>query len=445
MDSARPQKEIPCKYFYDEVGSALFDEICELDEYYLTRTELAILEAHAAEMAEAIGEDCELIEFGSGSGLKTRLLARTAPFAASLSAGRHRARTPRAIGPSNWPSVSRASASCPCTAISPNRCYCRRPATPGRGASCIFPGSTIGNFSPRAATNLLCTIAWLVGDGGGLLIGFDLDKDESIVWPAYNDRRGVSAAFNLEPARADQPRARRRLRPDARFRTGPTTFARRNAWRCISSAAKPQVVRIAGMEFSFDQGETIHTEYSYKYSLDHFGRLTSRAGFTLAGQWLDPRRVFRGAVSGRRLSCVRSSAARNEEPLGQVERSLHGQREQGGGDRAFEEDHREVVAADAGQDRLAEAAGPDQGADRGGADVDHRGRLDPRQDRARTPSAIRSGAAARRRAIPGPRPIRAARAGCRAGRWPCCGRSAAGCRERARPGPAWPRSPARGS
>ena len=87
----RPQKEISCKYFYDDIGSALFDEICELDEYYLTRTELAILEAHAAEMAEAIGEDCELIEFGSGSGLKTRLLLEQLRFAEGLSTRRHRA------------------------------------------------------------------------------------------------------------------------------------------------------------------------------------------------------------------------------------------------------------------------------------------------------------------------------------------------------------------
>ena len=193
---SRPQKEISCKYFYDDRGSALFDEICELDEYYLTRTELAILETHAGDMALAIGEDCELIEFGSGSGLKTRLVLEQLDSP--------RAYLPVDISPEPLErSALELARRFPGLRILPVHGDFTGPLLlpdtgPPRARRVVyFPGSTIGNFSPRAATNLLCSIAWLVGDGGGLLVGFDLDKDESIVWPAYNDRRGVSAAFNL--------------------------------------------------------------------------------------------------------------------------------------------------------------------------------------------------------------------------------------------------------
>ena len=147
-------------------------------------------------MAEAIGEDCELIEFGSGSGLKTRLLLE-------------QLRAPRAYLPVDIAreplerSALDLAERFPGLRILPVHADFTEPlllpetGDPRARRVVYFPGSTIGNFSPRAATNLLCTIAWLVGDGGGLLVGFDLDKDESIVWPAYNDRRGVSAAFNL--------------------------------------------------------------------------------------------------------------------------------------------------------------------------------------------------------------------------------------------------------
>jgi dimethylhistidine N-methyltransferase len=286
----RSPKEIPCKYFYDELGSALFDEICELDEYYLTRTELAILETHAAGMAAAVGEDCELIELGSGSGLKTRLLL-------------DQLRSPRAYLPVDIArdhlkrSARELSERYPGLRVVPVHADFTEPlilpetGDPRARRVVYFPGSTIGNFNPRAATNLLCTIAWLVGDGGGLLVGFDLDKDESIVWPAYNDRRGVSAAFNLNVLE----RMNRELGADFDL----TAFAHRADYvrskermEMYLVSREPQVVRIAGREFSFREGETIHTECSYKYSLDHFSRLTSRAGFRLVEQWLDPLNYF---------------------------------------------------------------------------------------------------------------------------------------------------------
>jgi L-histidine Nalpha-methyltransferase len=287
---SRPQKEIACKYFYDEVGSALFDEICELDEYYLTRTEMAILEAHAAEMADAIGEDCELIELGSGNAQKTRLLLE-------------QLRSPRAYLPvdiSREPlelSALRLAKQFPELRVLPVHGDFTGPLSlpetgdPRARRVVYFPGSTIGNFSPRAATSLLCTIAWLVGDGGGLLIGFDLDKDPHIVWPAYNDSRGVSAAFNLNVLE----HVNRELGADfdlAAFSHRADYVRSKERMEMYLVSRVPQTVRIAGTEFAFDAGDTIHTEYSYKYSLEHFRQLTASAGFTLAGQWTDPKNYF---------------------------------------------------------------------------------------------------------------------------------------------------------
>jgi dimethylhistidine N-methyltransferase len=286
----RPQKELPCKYFYDERGSALFDEICELDEYYLTRTELAILAAYASQMADVIGEDCELIEFGSGSGLKSRLLL-------------DQLRRPRAYVPidvARQPierSARALAARFPGLRINPVHAdftvpLCLPPVGDPRPRRVVyFPGSTIGNFSPRAAVGLLRTIARLVGRGGGLLIGFDLDKDQSIVWPAYNDRRGVTAAFNLNLL----ARINRELGADfdlGEFAHRADYVRARERVEMHLVSRSPQLVTIAGAEFGFDEGETIRTECSYKYSLDHFSRLTARSGLTLVRQWLDPRGYF---------------------------------------------------------------------------------------------------------------------------------------------------------
>jgi dimethylhistidine N-methyltransferase len=286
----RPQKEVPCKYFYDERGSVLFDEICELDEYYLTRSELAILHAYAPEMAAALGPDCELIEFGSGSGFKTRLLL-------------DQLREPRAYLPIDiadeplYRSARELADRFPGLSVFPVHADFTGPlllpetGDPRARRVVYFPGSTIGNFSPGKAVGLLSTIAWLVGEGGGLLIGLDLDKDESIVWPAYNDRRGITSAFNLNLLE----RINREL--DADFdlnefghRADYVRAKERVEMHLVSR--KAQIVRIAGVEFSFSESESIHTECSYKYSLDHFGRLTSQAGFTLAQQWLDPQGHF---------------------------------------------------------------------------------------------------------------------------------------------------------
>jgi len=286
----RPQKQLPCKYFYDELGSALFDEICGLEEYYLTRTELAILHFHAFEMAESIGEDCALIEFGSGSGLKTRLLL------AEVSA-------PRAYLPIDIArdqldrSVRDLARRFPYIRFMPVHAdFTARFCLPDTGDPkarrvVYFPGSTIGNFSPEAATVLLRKVAELVGDGGGLLIGYDLDKDESIVWPAYNDCRGITAAFNLNLL----GRINRELSANfdiVSFSHRADYLRAEERMKIQLVSEKAQTVRVAGRTISFAAGEAIHTEDSYKYSPDTFNRLTSRAGFSLVRQWMDPRKYF---------------------------------------------------------------------------------------------------------------------------------------------------------
>ena len=286
----RPEKALPCKYFYDATGSVLFDEICELEEYYLTRTELQILRAHAPLMAEAIGEDCDLIEFGSGSGLKTRLLLREL-------------RSPRAYLPID---ISREHLEKSVLDLArtfrelhfiPVHADFTAPfllpdtGQPTARRIVYFPGSTIGNFSPRAALRLLIQIARLAGEGGGLLIGFDLDKDPSIVWPAYNDREGKSAAFNLNLL----ARINRELSADfdlSAFRHSAVYLRAQERMVMHLVSTKDQVVHVGGRQFEFGSGEAIHTEDSYKYSLKHFARLTSQAGFTLSQQWIDPNHYF---------------------------------------------------------------------------------------------------------------------------------------------------------
>ncbi|MEO6810860.1 MAG: L-histidine N(alpha)-methyltransferase [Isosphaeraceae bacterium] len=286
----RPQKEIPCKYFYDKRGSQLFDEICELDEYYLTRTEVAILQGHARAMALAVGEDCELIEFGSGSGLKTRLLLEQLP--------RPRAYVPIDISREPLEQSARALAErFPGLRIHTVHAdftgdvHLPDVGDPKARRVVYFPGSTIGNFRPDAALGLLRSIAQLVGPGGGLLIGLDLDKEESIVWPAYNDRQGVTAAFNRNLLTRINTELGAEFDLDAfAHRADYLRDHERVEMHLVSVRA--QVVRIAGTEFSFEEGETIRTECSYKYSLEHFNRLAIQAGFTPNSRWSDPDEYF---------------------------------------------------------------------------------------------------------------------------------------------------------
>jgi dimethylhistidine N-methyltransferase len=286
----RPRKELPSKYFYDAEGSALFERICDLDEYYLTRTELAIMDAHVEEIAAALGTRCLLIEYGAGSGRKTRLLldhlrdpAAYVPIDISRATLSRLACELGASFPDLEVLPVVADYTAPLTLPASSRMASRR--------SVYYPGSTIGNFYPHAATEFLAHIGDLVGGGGGLLIGVDLEKDRSVLEAAYNDREGVTAAFNLNLL----VRVNRELGADfrvGRFRHMAVYSEDEGRIEMHLVSTSDQCVCIGGQQIPFEKDETIFTECSYKYSLERFRDLALEAGLKVRKVWTDPKRYF---------------------------------------------------------------------------------------------------------------------------------------------------------
>lgn len=285
-----PEKTLPCKLFYDERGSGLFDRICELDEYYVTRTENALMAEHAAEMADAIGPGCLLIEYGAGSSKKIRALLdhlkEPAAFVPIDISGEHLVRSTDVLKKS-YPDVEirpvvadfTASFTVPAPSIKPSR------------SVVYFPGSTIGNFTPEEATDLLHGMAERVGRGGGLLIGVDLVKDPGILHAAYNDREGVTASFNLNLLV--------RLNREVGANFNLSCFTHRASYNTEKAriemrlhSDRRQSVEIAGHRFDFEIGESILTEYSHKYTVDSFGKIAMTAGFRPRGVWTDDDDLF---------------------------------------------------------------------------------------------------------------------------------------------------------
>jgi dimethylhistidine N-methyltransferase len=285
------QKSIPSLYFYDQRGSELFDAITGLPEYYPTRTEIAILEAHGAEMAAALGPGVRLVELGSGSAVKTELLlahleglAAYVPVEISrdhlvLSAARIAA---------DFPDIEvlpvTADFTEPFELPEPSRATVRRNVA-------FFPGSTIGNFPVAMAEDLLRLTSRQMGAGGAMLAGVDLKKDAAIVEPAYNDAAGITAAFNLNLL----ARLNRELGADFDL----DAFRHQAIWDEHNSriemrlvSLQVQEVHIAGRTFHFEAGEFVITEFSHKYSLEAFRALAEANGFRVAQVWTDPRRLF---------------------------------------------------------------------------------------------------------------------------------------------------------
>jgi L-histidine Nalpha-methyltransferase len=281
-----PQKELPCKLLYDELGSQLFEQICDLDEYYPTRSELRIMRAFAGDMAARLGPDCVLIEYGSGSSTKTPLLL-------------DRLERPRAYVPIDisrevlQESARSLGRRYPALKIVPLcRDYTQPLALPrgipsGRRAA-YYPGSTIGNFVPEEARGFLERIGAVCE---ALLIGVDLKKDPLMLHRAYNDALGITAAFNTNILR----RLNRELRANfalERFRHYAfynPVFARIEM-HLVS--LDRQVVQVDGVDVPFDCGESIWTEASYKYSLEEFAALALRAGWCVQQTWTDDRGLF---------------------------------------------------------------------------------------------------------------------------------------------------------
>jgi len=289
---SRSPKEIPCKYFYDKEGSRLFDAICELPEYYQTRTETALLTRHAGEIAARIGREAEIVEFGAGSLKKVRLL---------LEAAHPRGYTPIDISGDYLMAVTRAlAADYPNLALRPLAAdftaALSLPPLPGaRTRAGFFPGSTIGNFKPDAAAGLLRRMrASLNGANSnckGLLIGVDLVKDPARLHAAYNDSAGVTAAFNKNLL----ARANRELGADfvssAFDHYAPYNPAARRIEMYLVSRRR-QSAMVCGRRFDFAEGEAVHTEDSHKYTPEGFTVLAARAGWRLAAQWRDQDDLF---------------------------------------------------------------------------------------------------------------------------------------------------------
>lgn len=288
---ALPVKNIPSLYFYDQRGSELFDAITTLPEYYPTRTELAILETHGAEMAAALGPGVRLIELGSGSARKTELLlARLDAPAAYVPVEISRAHL--------LESATRIAAAFPELEVLPVTADFTEAfelPEPSRRVVhrnvAFFPGSTIGNFPRRMAADLLRATAREVGPGGAMLIGVDLVKDRAILERAYNDAAGVTAEFNLNLL----VRLNRELSADFdldgyRHEAMWDEAAERIEMRLVSTRA--QTVRLAGRTFEFAPGEVLVTEYSHKYTLEGFRALAEANGFAVARVWTDPEKLF---------------------------------------------------------------------------------------------------------------------------------------------------------
>lgn len=284
----RPHKTLPCKFFYDETGSALFDAICDQPEYYPTRTELGILAAAASEIADLAGRGGALVEYGSGSSLKTRLLldALVPAIYMPIDISREHMLAACHTLAQDYPALHLMAVCADYT-----RPFRLPPTASQNRRLAFFPGSSIGNFAPLEALRFLKQVAQQLSGGDGLLIGVDLKKDPAVLNAAYNDAAGVTAAFNLNLL----TRCNREL--DADFDLDG--FAHRAFYNAAAGrvemhieSQREQTATVAGHAFTFAAGETIHTENSYKYEPDEFQRLAGQAGFELQRTWTDPGRLF---------------------------------------------------------------------------------------------------------------------------------------------------------
>lgn len=286
----KDQKELPSKLFYDDCGSYLFDEITRLEEYYPTRTEAAIMDSYADEIVNWIGSHAVLVEYGSGSSTKTRILLDHLPEMAAyvpVDISREHLFKTAEVLQVEYPDLTIAPVWADYTKVFSNPVV--TPTNYHHVA--YFPGSTIGNFYPHQAIKFLRNIAELVGVGGGLLVGVDLQKDHNVLNRAYNDSQGVTAAFNLNMLThinrefgADFDVDKYHHRAFYNCQEG------RIEMRLVSDRA--QSVHVAGKRLEIEKGENILTEVSYKYTLSGFAELAASAGFEVGAVWTDPKKYF---------------------------------------------------------------------------------------------------------------------------------------------------------
>lgn len=287
--SRRP-KTLPSKYLYDAHGSQLFERICSLPEYYLTRAELALMEAHVEDIAASLGPRALLVEYGSGSGLKTRLLLEhlaelVAYVPVEISRSALTASVERLSG--QFPHVQML----PVCADFTQPIELPEPARAQRRTVIYFPGSTIGNFDADTAVRLLSHMRQEMGANGAALVGVDLVKPPAIIEAAYNDSAGVTAQFTLNLL------SRLNHELQANFDLGAFQHharyqPERERIETHIVSRTEQIVTVAGRRIHFAAGEAMLVELSCKYSPQSFARIAARAGLRVTQMWTDPQGLF---------------------------------------------------------------------------------------------------------------------------------------------------------
>ena len=283
-------KALPPKYFYDARGCELFEAICDLPEYYPTRTEMALMRDCAGDIAARLGRGGVLIEFGSGAGVKTVAMLQVLQPAAYVPVD--------IAAEALHASTARLNAQFPALPILAVCADYMRPlrvaelaAYDGLKRVVYFPGSTIGNLTPEEAQSFLVSARELAGSNGAMVVGVDLKKDPAVLHAAYNDAQGVTAEFNLNLLR----RINRELAADfdlAKFRHVAFYNAAAGRIEMHLESLQTQMVTVSGRGFAFGAGERLHTENSYKYSEEGFRSLARTAGFTPDQVWIDAERRF---------------------------------------------------------------------------------------------------------------------------------------------------------
>ncbi|HTZ81172.1 MAG TPA: L-histidine N(alpha)-methyltransferase [Stellaceae bacterium] len=288
---SRSEKAIPCRFLYDQRGSALFEQICELPEYYVTRTEMAILAERAAAIAARVGPRAQLVEFGSGASRKVRLLLqalRDLSAYVPVDISRDFLREAASSVAADFPDVE---VSAICADYSEPRRLPVLPVVRGGRRVGFFPGSTIGNLTPEEAIAFLSGCREALGPQSGMIVGVDLKKDPRVLHDAYNDAAGITAEFILNIL----DRMNRELGADfdrSRFRYEASYNEAAGRIEIYIRSTMAQIVTVARRPIVFTAGERLHVEYSCKYTIGEFGELARRAGFRPVDCWTDEARLF---------------------------------------------------------------------------------------------------------------------------------------------------------
>ena len=293
---SKPQKSISPLYFYDATGSQIFNKITELEEYYPTRTEKLLFDHHAKDITKAINPQSVIFEYGSGSSEKTEWLInglnQPIAYIAMDISKEHLLKSANDLA---------ATLDIPVAAICADfHAPVRLPTDilpPHNTTLGYFPGSTIGNMTPEEAVTFLTRAADTLGDGAQLLIGIDLEKDINILQAAYDDKAGVTAAFNINLLH--------RMRRDLKAEIEIDAFKHKAIYNADAyriemhlEAIRPTTIHLGDRSFSFAKGETLHTENSHKYSINRFKTLVEKTSWQLTNYWKDPKGWYGACLLG---------------------------------------------------------------------------------------------------------------------------------------------------